>query len=116
MGQWYCFSRSCRASSKESRHKLIMYTILMQVFGLLGMYSPAAVWACLCHAVSSVCFVLMFAEGCRIPVDWSTDGLSGSILTLDLVLWAAYPLAFALRVSGIISVWVEQVCVYTILD
>lgn len=113
---WYCFANSCTAAKKDARNKLMLHTFLMEIFGLLSLYTTSHAWAGICFLVSATFFVLMYLEESRIPWREDMDVLSGAMVTFDLMLWAAYPIILGLRFFGCMSFWWEQVFAYTVID
>jgi len=114
--QWFVFLQTCTAEKVSEMKKLFVHTVLVQVFGMLMLFTPSIQSSSLCFIVSSMSFVSMFIEVFKLDLVQEMKMLGHKIRLANCVMWSLYPIAVLARWNGIIGTWGEQVLIFTLCD
>lgn len=114
--QWYVFICSFTSAGPDQLKAISLFTGAMHVFGMLMHCSrnPRIVW--LFFWLSCASFLAMFKVAFELPLLRETEVIATRFLVAKLVLWILYPITTFARLSGMISLWSEQVLLYSVLD
>jgi hypothetical protein len=114
--QWISFARSSSEATVGEIRSIVLWCIAMQLFGMLMLWASTLTAWVIMFSMSLISFVCMFREAYRLPLVKEHEWVSRKVLHMYLVLWSMYPLLTCARVTGLLSIWYEQVLGYTVLD